>query len=273
MRKSTVSRIPIGWLCGALQYHFKIMKSTGGRATFEEADAALEQTLDELEDNFPRYNEWLRSMVAGVAVGRVLEVGAGVGTFTVPLLKTASEVIAVEPSRRGASELAVLAATDPRIVVVHGLAADAEAHGPFDAAVLLNVLEHIEHDEAVLAELRQLVRPGGHVAVFSPAFELLMSDFDRSIGHVRRYRRADLSARFQRAGFEVTQAKYVNMAGFFAWFLVVRCINRRPTGLRLGSFYDRFVVRPTCWIEQRIRPPFGQSVLVIGRVPLELALD
>ena len=244
------------------------MKTRSSRATFEEADLALERTLDELEDKFPNYNEWLRSLVAPVATGRVLEVGAGVGTFTTALLQTASQVVAVEPSARGVAALEQLAAEDSRVTVIHGLSSDATPHGLFDAAVLLNVLEHIEHDEAVLEELRALVRPGGHVAVFSPAFELLMSDFDRSIGHVRRYRRRDLSARFTHAGFEVTQARYVNTVGFFAWLIVVRLINRHPTGLSLGRFYDRFVVPVTRWVESRIRPPFGQSVLVIGRVPL-----
>ena len=245
------------------------MKTPSRRATFEEADLALERTLDELEVNFPNYNEWLRSLVAPIAIGRVLEVGAGVGTFTAALLQTAGSVVAVEPSPRGAAALHELAHDDERVTVVHGLSPAAAPHGLFDAAVMLNVLEHIEHDVAVLGELREMIKPGGHVAVFSPAFELLMSDFDRSIGHVRRYTKRDLSDRFVQAGFEVTEARYVNMAGFFAWFLVVRLINRRPTGLTLGRFYDRFVVPATRWFERRIRPPFGQSVLVIGRVPLD----
>jgi SAM-dependent methyltransferase len=244
------------------------MKAPGRRATFEEADLALERTLDELEANFPNYNEWLRSLVAPIAVGRVLEVGAGVGTFTTALLQTAAHVVAVEPSARGIESLEELAAEEPRITVVHGLSGDAAPFGDFDAAVMLNVLEHIEHDRDVLVELRGLVRPGGHVAVFSPAFNLLMSDFDRSIGHMRRYRRSDLSERFTTAGYEVTEAKYVNVVGFFAWLIVVRLINRRPSGLRLGRFYDRFIVPATRWVESHISPPFGQSVLVIGRVPL-----
>ena len=54
---------------------------------------------------------------------------------------------------------------------------------------------------------------------------LLMSDFDRSIGHVRRYRKRELRERFERAGFDVVEARYVNMPGFVAWLLVTRLFN------------------------------------------------
>lgn len=237
------------------------------RASFAEADLALEQTLDELDEHVPNYNEWLRSLVQPATSGRVLEVGAGVGTFTLALLQTADHVIAVEPSARGSAAIAQTTHGDARVTVVHGFASDAAELGPFDGAVLSNVLEHIEDDEATLRELATLVRPGGCVAVFSPAFQLLMSDFDRSIGHVRRYRKRELRDRFVTAGFEIVEARYVNVPGFFAWLLVARLLRQRPTHSSLSAIYDRFVVPPTRWLESHVRPPFGQSVLVIGRVP------
>ena len=243
------------------------MRSRPGRASFEEADLALEQTLDELDANVPNYNEWLRSLVEPASRGHVLELGAGVGTFTVALLETAATVVAVEPSTRQGASLIEAAGHDERVTAVVGYASDAVTFGPFDGAVLSNVLEHIEDDEATLRELFTMVRPGGHVAVFSPAFDLLMSDFDRSIGHVRRYRKADLRRRFETAGFEIAEARYVNMPGWFAWLLVARVMRQRPTGSRLSGIYDRTVVPVARWVESKVSPPFGQSVLVIGRVP------
>ena len=243
------------------------MKRRGRHATFEEADLALEQTLEELDNNVPNYNEWVRTLVEPAAVGRVIELGAGMGTFSLALLQTADHVIAVEPSERGSAALIETTRGNERVIPVHGYAADAASHGPFDGAVMSNVLEHIEDDEATLRELRSMVRPGGLVAVYSPAFHILMSDFDRSIGHVRRYRKRELCRTFERAGFEIAEARYVNMPGFFAWLLVSRLLHKRPTHSSLSRWYDKRVVPLTQWIETRVRPPFGQSVLVIGRVP------
>jgi len=237
-------------------------------ASFDDADIALERTLEELDSNVPNYNEWLRSLVAPAATGRVLELGAGMGTFSLALLRTAEHVVAVEPSDRGSVALISATRGNDRVTPVHGYASDAAGLGPFDGAVMSNVLEHIEDDEGTLRELCAMVRPGGLVAVYSPAFELLMSDFDRSIGHVRRYRKPQLIRTFERAGFEIADARYVNFPGFFAWLLVSRLLRKRPTDSALSRLYDRRVVPAARWIESRVRPPFGQSVLVIGRVPV-----
>ncbi len=237
------------------------------RATFEQAAVALDSTLDELDANAPHYNEWLRRLVESVAVGHVIELGAGRGTFTLELLRTATHVVAVEPSSQGIAALIAATHGDDRVTAVHGYATDAARFAPFDGAVLSNVLEHIEDDEAALAELFSLVRPGGCVAVFSPAFELLMSEFDRSIGHVRRYSKRQLTDRFERAGFEIVKAGYVNMPGFLAWLIVARLLNKRPTRSGLIRFYDTTIVRLARWVESWVKAPFGQSVLVIGRVP------
>lgn len=228
---------------------------------------ALEQALEELDVNVPNYNEWLRSLLEPAATGHVLELGAGVGTFTAALLKTAEHVVAVEPSALQGEMLLRATSGQSGITAIVGYAGEAERHAPFDGVVLSNVLEHIEDDEATLAQLYTMVRAGGRVAAFSPAFMLLMSDFDRSIGHFHRYRKRDLIAKFERAGFEVVDARYVNMPGFFAWLLIARLFGRRPTGSRLSKSYDRTVVPVARWVEARMRPPFGQSVLVIGRVP------
>ena len=244
------------------------MKRRPDRATFAEADIALERTLEELDENVPNYNEWLRSMVAPAAVGTVIELGAGMGTFSLALLQTADHVVAVEPSDRGSAALVETTRNNDRVTPIHGYAIDAVALGPFDGAVMSNVLEHIEDDEGTLAELFTMVRPGGLVAVYSPAFQFLTSDFDRAIGHVRRYRKRDLCTRFERAGYEIVEARYVNMPGFFAWLLISRMLRKRPTDSGLSKLYDRRVVPVTRWIESRVRPPFGQSVLVIGRVPV-----
>jgi SAM-dependent methyltransferase len=243
------------------------MKRRRSHASFHEADAALERALEELDVNVPNYNEWVRSLVEPAAFGTVLELGAGVGTFTMALLQSADRVVAVEPSQRQSAALFEAASGNPRVTPVHGYALDAKDLGPFDGAVVSNVLEHIEDDTTTLAELYSLVRPGGLVAVFSPAFQALMGDFDRSIGHVRRYRRSQLRQSFVDAGFEIVAARYVNMPGFFAWFIVSRILRKRPTHSALSRVYDRAVVPPTRWIESRVPPPFGQSVLVIGRVP------
>ena len=240
------------------------------RATFDEADLPLSKTLEVLDESVPNYNEWLRILVAPAAVGAVVELGAGMGTFSLALLQTADTVVAVEPSEAGSLALCRAAALEPRVIAIRGFAVDAVPYGPFDGAIMSNVLEHIEDDAATLAELYSMLRPGGRLAVFCPAFSVLMSDFDREIGHFRRYRKAKLRTLVEKAGFEIVEARYVNLPGFFAWLLVARVLRLRPTESGLSKWYDHFIVPVTRRIESVLTPPFGQSVLVIARVPLSV---
>src|SRR4051794_24005453 len=94
------------------------------RASFDEADAVLEQTLGELDENVPNYNEWLRALVSPAATGKVIELGAGLGTFTIALLQTADHVVAVEPSDRGSLALKEVTRDNDRVTAIHGYAAD-----------------------------------------------------------------------------------------------------------------------------------------------------
>ena len=59
---------------------------------------------------------------------------------------------------------------------------------------MINVLEHIDDDQGVLRSISDRLEPGGHVAIWVPAFTLLYSPFDAKLGHVRRYRRRQLEA-------------------------------------------------------------------------------
>src|SRR6185312_7274103 len=109
-------------------------------------------------------------------------------------------VTATDLSTRCVDELTVRFAAYDDVEVLRANVADlGTANRTFDCIVLVNVLEHIEDDIGALVDLRELLEPGGRLCVFVPAFEGLYSDFDRRIGHRRRYRRSQLVSTFDRA--------------------------------------------------------------------------
>ena len=192
-----------------------------------------------------------------------LEVGSGSGDYAATLADLGLRPTASEHDRRRLDRLEQRFADDDR-VRVRRLRAPVEETGTYSAVVAFNVLEHIEDDVGALASFRGLVRPGGHVAMLVPAFELAYADFDREVGHVRRYRRGQLADRFDAAGLQVIRAHYVNAPGLLGWLLMVKLLKGRPgDGLALRMF-ER-VVPALAALEARVPPPFGQSVFVVGR--------
>ena len=118
-----------------------------------------------------------------------------------------------------------------------------------------------------LRSLGQLVGPDGHVIVFVPAFEVAMSDFDREVGHVRRYTRRSLTTTFEAAGLELDTIRYVNSLGLVAWIVGMRLLRRRPEAGDALRRWDSLVIPRLQRLEQRREPPFGQSLFAVGRKP------
>ena len=243
------------------------MDRHGGESTHGElVDAEIEAILSGLEDA-TQYRNWLLELAAPHVSGRILEVGAGRGTYSPFLRELGESLVAVEPAPRGAESVQRQVAGLEHVDVVQGVLDDVDPAHRFDSAVMFNVLEHIDDDRGVLAGIRSRLDSGGRLVVWVPAFPSLLGDFDRRIGHLRRYRRTSLVALAQEAGFEVVDCRYANLPGFFAWWLVVRALGLTPTFGGLAGVYDRWFVRVVRAVERRVRPPFGQSLLLVARVP------
>ncbi|MEX2099848.1 MAG: class I SAM-dependent methyltransferase, partial [Acidimicrobiia bacterium] len=201
----------------------------------------------------------------------VLEVGAGHGSLTARFAGDGRHVVATDLSVRCVDALRERFAGRPDVEVLLGDVMDQPVQPVFDSVVLVNVLEHLSDDLGALRRLSGTLRPGGHVVVFVPAFEGLYSDFDRRVGHMRRYRRAELLTPFAEAGLEPVEGKYVNTVGALAWWLVVRQLGIVPTTRGLLRVYDRAAVPELRLLERGRRPPFGQSLFVAGRVAERVA--
>ena len=224
------------------------------------------RVLDELTAA-PRYQAWLASLASPYLGDDPLELGSGHGDYAALWLDEGLPRITLtelDPGRRVV--LGHRFRDDPRVVVgdVDLAAVRPAAHS---AMVSFNVLEHIEDDAAALAAAHVLVRPGGHVVHLVPAFPALMSRFDREIGHFRRYRRRTLARAAADAGLEVVECHYLNAPGFPAWWVMMRLLGGRPGDGVALRLWDRLVIPLARWSESRSRAPFGQSLVLVARVP------
>ena len=238
-------------------------KRTTGRADFPAADAELAATLDNL-DGASNYAGWIFELIEPHLGDEVLEIGAGHGTFTEMLAREAERVVASDISERCVSRLRERFSGEESVEILHGSVDSADGHGPFDSVILINVLEHIKDDDGALRDLGRLLRPGGRAVLWVPAFSFLYSDFDRRIGHYRRYRRPELQRQLVDAGYDVQDVRYVNAVGAVAWLVLARFLRRTPTQGTSVKVFDGYFVPLLRRLERRWDPPFGQSVLAVA---------
>jgi SAM-dependent methyltransferase len=204
------------------------------------------------------YNSWLLERAQPWLHGRVLDVGAGIGTHTLRIRELADEVVAVEPD---AALAALLRLRAPGVTVVEGDAAAVDR--PFDAIVCFNVLEHIRDDVAALARFGELLAPAGALLLLVPAHPALYGTLDRTFGHERRYRRSELESKLSSVGLRPEVLRHVNAIGAAGWLVQSRVL-RRPHLPHIGlSLYDRVV--PIIRTLDRIPLPLGLSLWAVAR--------
>jgi SAM-dependent methyltransferase len=209
------------------------------------------------------YNRYLLDLIVEHAANakRIVDFGAGNGTFAVPVAQAGFDVTAVELDDSLRAHLAGVG-----LAVAAGAAEIPAA--TFDYAYTLNVLEHITEDVAALKVLRAALKPGARLLVYVPAFPVLYTSMDSKVGHVRRYTRETLSSSVTAAGFELERVEYADSIGFFA-SLVFRLTDRGTGNVnpRMLKIYDRLVFPISRVLDRLTRGWFGKNLVLVARNP------
>ncbi|WBQ05573.1 class I SAM-dependent methyltransferase [Kribbella sp. CA-293567] len=215
----------------------------------------------------PRYRRYQRELITPYCGRSVLEVGAGLGEFAAGLTGL-DRLVVTDADPDAVALMAQRFAGRPEVEAQQfALGNKFSLAEPVETVIAINVLEHLEDDAAALAGLAELVVPGGTIVLWVPGYQQLYGEFDRRVGHFRRYTPATVSDAVRRAGLQVEVAKPVNLLGGIAWWAAVRRGGSTAPNPKLVAIYDRFVVPVTRAVERRIPVPFGQTVLCVARTP------
>lgn len=216
----------------------------------------------------PRYRRYQFDLISPHIGRTMLEVGAGLGEFATQF-HALQRLVLTDVDPGAVSAMSRTFAGRPEVEVRQfDVGAKLELGKRVESVVAINVLEHIADDAGALRSLADLVQPGGSIVLWVPGYQQLYGEFDRKVGHVRRYTPATLADAVRRAGLGVELVKPVNLLGGIAWWLAVRKGGAGSPNPKLVAVYDRYVVPVTRAIERVVRPPFGQSVLCVARKPL-----
>lgn len=218
--------------------------------------------MQEAKNYYQAIMEWARPYLGK----RIVEIGAGLGSFSSYLLEYAdnSHLVLVEPSDNLFPVLQHRFAGISRVKLVHGSIEDLIGPETADSVVLINVLEHIKDDSVMLQQIHRLLVPEGKILLFVPALPCLYGTLDEAFGHVRRYTKALLADRLIAAGFRPLCVRYWNCVGVVSWFVAGKVLRRRTFTAWSVRLYDTWVIPWTSLLERLWPPPIGQSLIAVA---------
>ncbi len=127
---------------------------------------------------------------------------------------------------------------------------------------------NFKDDVTALVTIRKKMKQGCKIAIYVPALPMLYSDFDRKIGHFRRYRKKELQDKVKLAGFDIEKCYYSDCVGVLAW-LTLR-IFRYQNSKRIGAeksllFYDKYLYPVSRILDRLIfRHLIGKNLLLFA---------
>lgn len=145
----------------------------------------------------------------------------------------------------------------------------------FDVLGAFDVLEHIEEDDLVLAQMHRAVVSGGGIMVTVPQHAFLWSQADTDAGHVRRYAARELQEKIRQAGFTLLRVtSFVSL--LLPLMMLARLRPRRPgqvddrmaelkiSGLA-NTVLERMLDLERLLIRGGVPLPAGGSLLIMAR--------
>jgi len=100
---------------------------------------------------------------------------------------------------------------------------------------------NIEKDEEELARAKTLLAANGYLIVLVPAHQFLYNEFDKAIGHYRRYDKKMLSS-VAPEGFQLLKMRYFDSFGFVSSLVNKYFLKQNYPTAKQINFWDKFLV-------------------------------
>ncbi len=144
----------------------------------------------------------IKTLLGDEPMGAVLDVGAGSGVFSRMLIRDgkAERAICVDPNYTDEW----LAAHPTDRVDFRRSVGDVSV----DAVLMVDVIEHVDDDAALIADYVAKVAPGTRFLISVPAFNFLWSSHDDFLEHRRRYTLSSLEEAVRAGGLEPLETRY-----------------------------------------------------------------
>jgi len=215
----------------------------------------------EIFDKATIWRKYIYSITRKYFKDDLLEVGAGIGSFTSNYLNHHQKILVSDLDEKNIDILKKKFSESKNVMIIKS--SIKEINKKFNTIMYLNVLEHIKNDTDEIKFALNKLNAGGHLIILVPAHQKLFTKFDEAVGHHRRY---NISF-FKLTKFENTEIErliFLDLFGYILYFFNKIFFKEEIYPSKFKIFlWDKIFSPITILLDFITRYKFGKNILCI----------
>ena len=212
-------------------------------------------------DSASNFRKYQVSLILKYINGNFVEVGAGKGGLVPYYKKIPKSVTLLEPEKKLFKILKEKFYSRKIRIKNHTVN---KLKSYYDTIIYYDVLEHIKKDLSEVRTASKKLKKNGYLIFNVPAYQSFFSEFDRSVGHYKRYNKKDFINIEKKTNLKIEKLVYYDSIGFL--FLVLNKIfSLKQTNLKNKIFLWNLLIPVSKLIDFLTFNMFGKSLLCVFR--------
>ena len=207
------------------------------------------------------WRKYIYFLIKKYIKGSVLEVGAGIGSFTNNYSSLENNSITLTEIDNNNYKIIKERFKNRNYFFYQSVTK--ELKGKFNTIMYLNVLEHIEKDTVEINDALEKLDDNGYLIILVPAHNKLYSKFDEAVGHFKRYE-IDYFNKLKLNNAVIEKTFFLDCMGYLLYYIngVFFKEDVYPSKLKI-LIWDKIFTPITFFLDKILNYKFGKNLLCV----------
>ena len=213
-------------------------------------------------DNSNNFRKYQLNLIKKFLKNNTAEVGPGRGGFVNYYKKYCKFLYLIEPDRKLCG-LLKQKYSNKKITIKNSTINKVQTK--FDTIMYFDVLEHIQNDLKEVLSAKKRLKKNGYLIFSVPAFQIFFNNFDKSVGHYKRYNKEDFKIIASKANLKIEKLIYYDSFGLLLIILSkIFNISNKNLGknIKIWNFFIPF----SKILDVLTFNKFGKSLLCVFKI-------
>tara|TARA_A100001015_G_scaffold304280_1_gene395246 strand:+ start:136 stop:831 length:696 start_codon:yes stop_codon:yes gene_type:complete len=211
-------------------------------------------------DSARNFRKYQLQLIKPYLKGSFLEVGPGKGGMTKFYKNYLKKITLIEPDKKLYRLLKKKFKNNKKITIKNSLLEN--INQKYDVIIYFDVLEHIKKDLRELRIAKSKLNKDGYLIINVPAHQQFYNDFDKSVGHFKRYNKKDFLLMSKKIKLKILNMSYYDSIGFLL-LIISKILSLNQLNLKTKVSFWNLLIPLSKIIDYFTFNKVGKSLLCI----------